>query len=214
MSKKLQNIKAVKQLLDGSHRTQTRTKYYFGDAEKVGEKSKQRSVGERWIEERADGTKVYWEQKQGYKVRSLNSFEKQETLQKLRDSLKAFPNCRKEKCTCTNPERLDERFRLKMGMCFDCVTAMELELQMSGKFTKYAVQKMYNNVKSYFDEMDIQMEEWKRQMRGQFSVVNGDESMENWESSNSESTIKRMVEEYEEFKQELLKNYDPENAGD
>lgn len=35
---KLQNIKAIKQMLEGSHRTQTRTKIGFTDTEVASEK--------------------------------------------------------------------------------------------------------------------------------------------------------------------------------
>ena len=55
MSKKLQNTKAVKQLLDGTHKTQTRKSVSFSDSSKS---NKRRSIGETWIEKNANGNGI------------------------------------------------------------------------------------------------------------------------------------------------------------
>jgi len=160
---KLQNIKAVKQLLAGEHRTQTRKSFYFGDAEKVGEKAKPRKVGDRWTEDLGDKV-IYWEQMQGYRRRSTTSWDKKEMFDKLRAELNSFTNCPKETCTCKVPNPIDLKFRSKMGMCFECVTKMELEMQINGEFDMYAKKKMFENVKSYKREMEVEMEKEKDDM--------------------------------------------------
>ena len=50
MSSKLQNIKAVKQMLEGSHKTQTRKNFSLATANSTAEKNKKREIGEEWIE--------------------------------------------------------------------------------------------------------------------------------------------------------------------
>ena len=90
MSNKLKNVKAVKEMLDGKHKTQTKKTVSFAD--KVIER---REVGETWTDDK--GQK--WEQRNGYKV-------KVGKLSKLREELKSFPNCNKETCTCIEQAKL------------------------------------------------------------------------------------------------------------
>ena len=77
MSKKLKNIKAVNEMLLGEHKTQTKKSISF-----EGKKFVKKEVGETWIDD--DGQS--WEQKNGYRVK-VGKFAK------LREDLKAFPNC-------------------------------------------------------------------------------------------------------------------------
>ena len=55
-----------------------------------------------------------WEQRNGYKV-------KVGKLSKLREELKAFPNCNKETCTTTDPGQADLKMKAIHGMCLNCV---------------------------------------------------------------------------------------------
>ena len=102
---KLKNIKAVKEMIAGNHRTQTKNTVGFDEQKEFVK----REVGEQWTDN--DGN--IWEQKKGYKV-------KLGKLSELRDSLKDFPNC-KEGCTShMNPTRNDLRMKVIHGMCLDC----------------------------------------------------------------------------------------------
>lgn len=62
---KLQNIKAVRQLLAGEHKMQTRTIVGYEKAKD----SNIRNVGEIWEEVLPNGAVVEWEQKKGYRVK-------------------------------------------------------------------------------------------------------------------------------------------------
>ena len=83
MSKKLKNVKAVREMIAGTHKTQTKTNVSFGEKKTFVK----REVGDRWTDD--DGT--LWEQKKGYKV-------KLGKLSELRQNLNKFPNCKKEIC--------------------------------------------------------------------------------------------------------------------
>ena len=61
---KLQNVKAIKQLLSGTHKTQTNKTFGF-----TGKSNKKREVGETWTEITPNGTKIQWEQKDGFRVK-------------------------------------------------------------------------------------------------------------------------------------------------
>ena len=77
---KLNNIKAVKEMIGGEHKTQTKKTISFAD--KIVER---REVGETWI----DDKNQKWEQRNGYKVKIGK-------LSELRKELREFPNCNRE----------------------------------------------------------------------------------------------------------------------
>ena len=62
MSKKLQNIKAVKEMIAGNHRTQTKNTVAFDEQKEYVK----REVGESWNDDEGN----VWEQKKGYKVKA------------------------------------------------------------------------------------------------------------------------------------------------
>ena len=61
MSKKLKNVKAVREMIAGTHKSQTKTNVSFGEKKTFVK----RKVCEQWTDD--DGT--LWEQKKGYKVK-------------------------------------------------------------------------------------------------------------------------------------------------
>ena len=61
MSKKLKNVKAVKEMVAGTHKSQTKTTVGFGETKTVVK----REVGDRWTDDNGN----VWEQKKGYKVK-------------------------------------------------------------------------------------------------------------------------------------------------
>jgi hypothetical protein len=136
MSKKnkLQNIKAIQQMIDGTHKFQTKTSIGFSDAESAAKKSEKHEIGDIWEEvDPVTGLVTIIEQRDGFRIRkSKNS----EALQEIRDYIRSFPNCRKESCTCINPHPLDETMRKANGMCFDCTIEMEHELKKQGKISR------------------------------------------------------------------------------
>ena len=128
---KLKNIKAVNEMLLGTHRTQTRTTVGFSDTGTSTEKNKKREVGETWEEKNASGNIEYVTQKEGYRIRSNVSPEMSAYYEKIREELKSFPNCQKEGgCTCKSPSVLDEKFRKIVGMCHDCLVTYETKLKI------------------------------------------------------------------------------------
>ena len=66
---KLENVKAVKQLLEGSHKWQTKKTIGFADADSTATRNKRRAVGERWTETNKAGIETIWEQREGYRVK-------------------------------------------------------------------------------------------------------------------------------------------------
>lgn len=203
---KLQNIKALKQMLDGNHRMQTRKTIGFSDAKDT---SKNREVGEIWEEKDIHGNPIWWEQAKGYRIKHHVHPNISKEIQHIREYLKSFPNCRKEICTCKQPTRIDEKFRRLVGMCEDCLIAYETKLKIEGNFNEYALKKMEENAKSFFDQADREFEILKREVEN----INfaGDENdidpIEKWSFQNPEAYKQFLEERYNEFKNKTMEKF-------
>lgn len=208
---KLQNIKALKQMLDGDHRLQNRTTVGFSDATN---KSKVREIGEVWEEKDFHGNTVWVEQQQGFRIKSSMHPDVSKAMREANEYLKSFPNCQKETCTCKVPTRIDETFRRKVGMCEDCLITMETRLKIQGKFPEYALKKMEANAKSFFEQADIEVEVLKREV----SNINfaGDENdvnpIEKWTFQDEDSYKKFIDEKYNEFKTKTMEKFNKDGV--
>lgn len=212
MSKsKLQNIKALKQMLDGTHRTQTRKTIGFSDANSTANKNKKREVGETWTEVNANGNTEWVTQKEGYRVRSSVNPELSAFLDKVREDQRKFPNCQKQatggECTCKKPNHLDEKFRRIAGMCHDCLVQFETKLKINGKFDQYALNKMKANAESFFIQADKEVEILKLALND-LNFVNSERGdIENWEFEGKEEYKQKIDQHYKEFKEKTLEKF-------
>src|SRR5210317_1215300 len=184
---KLQNIKAVKEMIAGNHRTQTKNTVAFGE----GKDFIKREVGDQWTD--SDGN--IWEQKKGYKV-------KLGKLSELRDSLKDFPNC-KEGCTShMNPTRNDLRMKVIHGMCLDCVIEMEHKLKMEGKYEEYERSKILENAKAWLKQAELEKDTIKLAMQARF--VNEDGSLEEWDGMSWSEMEEKIENEFRTFRENFI----------
>jgi hypothetical protein len=202
-SNKLQNIKAIQQMIDGTHKFQTKQSTGFSDAKDVAKKAERHEVGDKWEETDANGTVWVIEQHEGFRSKkSKNS----EVFAEVRDFLTSFPKCRKETCTCFTPNHLDEKMRRIQGMCFDCVIEMEHELKIQGKYDEYATNKMKENAKAWLRnaEQDVEMLK-KAYTESSKIVINGEGETETWAAKMSPEEFDEKVQQnFEKFKQNLL----------
>lgn len=208
---KLQNIKALRQMLDGNHRMQTRKTMGFSDAT---DKAVIREVGDIWEEKDFHGNSIWWEQKKGYRVKSAHHPDKLANFQEIRDYLKSFPNCQKETCTCKVPNRIDEKFRRMVGMCEDCLISYETKLKIRGEFNEYAMKKMEANAKAFFEQADKEVEILKKELSN-ISFA-GDENdinpIEKWGFQDEESAKRSIDEKYAEFKTKTLEKFNKDGV--
>ena len=151
MSKKLHNIKAVQQMLDGEHKFQSKKIIGFKNKHVVDQQTKHRDVGDIWEETTSTGTIYVVEQKDGYRVRKT---KKTDLINNLRTELKQFPNCRKETCTCAGTHSLDKKMQTIHKMCFDCVIDMEHELKKAGTYAEYEQQKIRDNALAWLESAE------------------------------------------------------------
>ena len=204
MSKKLQNIKAVKQMLDGTHKFQTKKTHGFTDAKQKAEKNQKREVGDIW-EEKIGNTIYTIEQKEGFRVKR----PKNAVAQEVRQYLNSYPNCRKE-CCKTSYNHLDKKMRRIHGMCYDCVIEMEHELRKQGKYEEYEQEKIRNNKLAWLKKAEEDVKALKKAYtESQQYVTNSDGLMETWAAQMTPEEFEEKVQkEFDEFKIKFLENMD------
>jgi hypothetical protein len=211
MSKKLQNVKAVQQMLDGTHKFQTKKTVGFSDAQ--SKKSEHREIGDVWEETDSNGNVHVIEQREGFRIRKTKNSE---IFQSIRDELQSFPNCRKDTCTCIGTHQLDQKMRKIHGMCFDCVIEMEHELKKAGKYDEYEQNKIRENAMAWLRdaERDVDLLKQAYTQVQQF-VSNSDGQVEHWSAKMTAEEFENTIQkQFEEFKTKFLKKLNKENKQD
>jgi hypothetical protein len=211
MAKKLQNIKAIQKMLDGTHAFQTKKTIGFSDAKQKAEKNKRRAIGETWEEQIGNVTYLI-EQQDGFRVKK----PKNSVAAEVRSYLNSFPNCPKESCTCITPNHVDKKMKTIHGMCLDCVVDMEHELKKQLKYDEYERKKMTENAMSWLKraEQDVEM---LKQVYTQASstVMNADGHLEHWSAKMTKEEFNEKIQkEFDKFKTKFLKNLDKKENND
>jgi hypothetical protein len=210
MSKKLQNTKAIQQMLDGTHKFQTKKTVGFSDAEQVAKRNERHEVGDTWEEtDSSTGITYIYEQRDGFRVKKTKASD---ALQSIREEIRAFPNCRKETCTCIGTHQLDQKMRKIHGMCFDCTIEMEHELKKEGKFEEYEQSKIRENKLAWLAaaERDVAMLKQVYTEASNF-VTNSEGQQEAWTARmTAEEFDETIQKQFDKFKQDFLNNLDKE----
>lgn len=185
MTTKLKNIHAVQQMLDGTHKTQTRRLISF--ATPVVKET--REVGDRWIDDEGNE----WEQCAGYRMKHGKLDEVRATLYKKG---KYCPEC-----NTPMMKRLDHKYFNIHGKCMDCVIKEETRMRIEGTYDEYEKEKVRKNVMAFIAEAEKEVEVVKRSMTGKMSYVNHDGRTEEWESPY---TPEYFDTQFAKFKEEML----------
>lgn len=200
MSKKLQNIKAVKQMLDGTHKFQTKKTIGFSDAKQKAKKNEKRNVGDIWDEE-INGIMYTIEQKNGFRVKK----PKNSVLSEVREYLNSYPNCSKD-CCKTSYNHLDKKMQKIHGMCYDCVIQMEHELKKQGKYEEYERKKITENALAWLKRAEQDVEHLKQVYTEDYTTVAGaDGQLETWKAKMTPEEFENKIEkEFDKFKENFL----------
>jgi hemerythrin-like domain-containing protein len=203
MSKKLQNVKAIQQMLEGNHKFQTKKTVGFSDAKDAAKKSEHHIVGDTWEETDATGVTYVIEQRDGFRVRKTKNSE---IFQSIREEMRSFPNCRKETCTCIKANSVDEKMRKIHGMCGDCVIDMEHEMRKAGTYEEYEKNKIRENALAWLRnaERDVELLKQAYTQASEF-VTNADGETESWGAKMTPEEFEETVQkQFERFKENFL----------
>ena len=186
---KLNNVKAVNEMIRGEHRTQTRKSKGYE------KKTIERQIGDSWTDK--DGQK--WVQKKGYiaKVGRLN---------KIRTAANpdTCPVCDK------NTTKFDKQFISREGKCYECIVKEETLMHCEGYVKKQPIyeqwerEKIRKNVNSFLQDASKDVEMLKKRFT-KSEYVNSDGTIDKWKLPESVDTIhKSLDKQFEKFKDELL----------
>jgi hypothetical protein len=197
MSNKLQNVKAVQQLLSGEHKTQSRTTVgYVKDAEV------KRNVGDTWTEiDPKTGTVWRIEQKNGFRTKIVDN----SILQKIREIM-SVP----KSCPCCGKEMRDEEKHLNFKMyfvhkkCFSCVTREETLIRAKGEqaWKEYSRQRMLANAEAWLTDADREVATLREALRLQF-IQNADGGLEEWDQT---AFFEKFDADYTKTRETILDN--------
>jgi len=205
MSNKLQNVKAIKQMLAGEHRTQTRKSIYTGKT-----KSSKSEVIESfedgkpkvWIETDAKGFRTKVTQHDGFTTRQPEN----SILKKVQEALtvpEKCPNCGKN--MRDHEKRLNFKFYFKRGKCLECVLTEERKIKQQGEeaWKQYQKEIMLSNAESWFKDTDKEVEIVKQQMK--------ETTWENADGERNEidisSFIERIEKDYNKLKEDVRSSF-------
>jgi hypothetical protein len=203
---KLQNIKAVKELIAGTHKTQTRKTFAMGSTKKeIADKDiEQRFDDGRpkvWIERDAKGFETRVTQHDGFKSREpANSIRKQ-----IQDALSVpekCPECGKD--MREHEKRLNFKFYFMRGKCFECVLKEERQIKAQGPdaWKEYQNKIMLANAESWFADADKEVEILKNQVVKTWQNAQGE-----YGEADMSSFLEKMESDYLELKDNLRKRY-------
>jgi|TARA_R110000803_G_scaffold90259_1_gene157597 hypothetical protein len=210
---KLQNIKAVQQMIDGKHKFQTKKTIGFSDAEATKKRNEHHEIGDTWEDVNGNGDIYIVEQFDGFRTRKPKNSE---VFSEIRKELKSFPNCL-DTCKGVDPDYyLNKKMRAIHGMCFNCVIDMEHELKKQGKFEDYAREKVNANAMAWLKkaEQDVEM------LRDAYTtasklVINGDGETESWAAKMSpEEFEEKIINGFKIYKEDFLKQLNKQVTGE
>jgi len=211
MSKKLQNVKAVREMLEGTHKFQTKKTTGFSDADATSKKNERHEIGDVWEEkDPTSGLTYIVEQRDGFRVRKTKNSDE---LQSVREELRSFKNCPKEFCTCNTPNHLDEKMRKFHAMCFDCVIDMEHQMKKDGTYEEYERNRVRANALAWLKEAesDITLLKDVYTNATQF-VTNSTGDVETWSAKMTPEEFEEKVQAgFERYKENFLKKLNGEN---
>jgi len=206
----LKNVKAIQDMLSGTHKSQTRKSHYFG---KTTSEIKDEDVIERfedgkpkiWIETDHNGNRTRVTQNNGFKSRESENGYLVRQVQKQFQMPDTCPNCGQS--MYGTEERLNKKFWVTHKTCFDCVVKMETNLRNDkDAWEKYKRDRMLKNAESFFKDADEDVKGLEKMMTEAIrQVQNADGDIETFDAAMSKEKFKETVlQKYKEYKERIL----------
>lgn len=189
--KKLQNVRAIREMLAGEHKTQNKIRLGYGDHQ-VEERHEE---GDVWFE---DGKQ--WTIKNGVK----QSIRKGISFSDLYDFSKCEDDCNKNQYNITE---YDKKMSAIHGMCFDCLVKFETKLRLTGEWEEYERKKVKENALAWLREAEQEVQELKETMT-KTEFVNKDGDIEKWGlDKDKETIIKEIDEQWAKYKKSFYEQF-------
>jgi hypothetical protein len=195
MSKSLRNISAVRKMLDGTHKFQTKTTVSFSDVK--SDTNESREVGEIWTDESG----VEWEQRNGFRIQK----GKLDAIRKKLAESRMPAHC--PKCQQAMTKRLDAKFWALEKHCFDCQIAYEHEMRIAGTFEAYEKQRILQNAEAWLSEAEVEAQELIKLIDSELTFSDTEGALEKWSIDiNREEYLEKIKSDFESFKVNFIEN--------
>lgn len=196
------NIDAIKKLLDGVHKSQTKTTTTFADIiPSINDTT--HDVGDCWV----DVNGVEWEQRVGYQI-------KKSKLEQIRkDFIKEHSNITCPECGNKIESWIDRESMRLERLCHSCQLKRETEMKINGTFDDYVAEKSKKNARSFIRQSEDEMNQYIKDIRRLKGYVNEDGTVQKWEffGVGGDEIIKRIKKTFKEFKNDFCKRYNIED---
>jgi len=204
---KLQNIKAVNELLAGNHKSQTKKSIYTGSTKLKITKDEilehfDDGKPKVWIETDTKGFRTRVTQHEGFKSREAEN----SVLKTVQDALSVPEECPKCGTKMRNEEkRLNFKFWFKRKTCFGCVLTEERKIKDQGDeaWKEYQNKIMSANAEAWLKDTDKEVEILKQSVT---ETVWGNADGERGEVDIS-STIQRIETDYNKLKENIRNQF-------
>lgn len=205
---RLRNTEALRQMLDGTHRTQTKKSFFMSDTKSENDPNGiSRKPGDVWTEtDPVTGEETHWKQEKGFK-RKIGVMEAiRHESPELFSGMQMPSHC--PHCDKNMSGVADTRMWSLYKMCIDCVAKRDTKLMYEGKFGDFQIQKMQENVKAWIRDTDQEFEDMIANIKKDPSYVNADGTLEKWDlGSNVEEQEAQLRADYADFRNRILQYY-------
>lgn len=154
----------------------------------------QRKLGEQWT----DVHGITWEQKNGFKVQ----------INKQADLIRQASS---QKCKCGQNiqygNRLDNKFFIKTGKCFDCIIKEETEYRVLGVYGFYEQFKLLSNYLGYLKDLKQKINDSIRYFQSEDDTLqvlcNSEGYLEKFQGLNTTQLLENAKKDLEEVTQSI-----------
>ena len=205
MSNKLQNIKAVKQLLTGAHKSQQQSHLYTGKLKTRPEDHEvietfENGTPKIWIERDAVGFGTRFTQHDGFRTKEPEN----SILKEIRTSLSVpdkCPNCNTD--MRNNEKALNFKFYFKRKKCFGCVLTEERNIKQQGEkaWKEYQINIMSANAEDWIKDAEKEVEIIKTQVVKTWQNAQGE-----YETADVSHYIKKIETDFQKLKDDVRDN--------
>ncbi|MBC8301837.1 MAG: hypothetical protein H8E55_39505 [Pelagibacterales bacterium] len=203
MNNKLQNIKAVKQLLSGEHKSQKKTSIYTGNLNKEKEVIEKDKDGNPkiWVEIDLKGFRTKVTQHDGFRTREPEN----SILNLIQDTLRVPDNCPECDIEMRNEEKmLNFKFWFSRKKCFGCVLKEERKIKLEGEdvWKEYQNKIMSSNADAWFKDVDKEVEIIKEQVVKTWQNAQGE-----YGEADMSDYLEKIEADYKKLKENLKKRF-------
>ena len=204
---KLQNVKAIQEMMAGTHKTQTKKTFAMGSSKKeVTEKDIiekfENGKPKIWIETDPKGFRIKVTQHAGFKSREPENSVRDQ----VREILQVPDECPKCGTEMRNHEkRLNFKFWFLRKQCFGCTLSEERRIKSQGEeaWKKYENEIMSKNAESWFKDADKEVETLKKEVE-QTVWGNADGEIETVDTT---AFVDKMEQDYEKLKNDIRSKF-------